>query len=199
MAEHQRAYNSLWQVRGDSWCRLDEAADRLARPTTAGALKDKYAGICRDLLLRLTPLEPYWAYPGAPQFGRLQRLFAAGSYDKFAAAVARTNRALTTESYRSGDVDNAGADELDMFPADPRQLENQPPAQRERPYFEVLVVEKMTEAQERALRQEVRALSQLVTLSLLKQDSVSERLKGVSYGRLAGTADDVLAFKSAKA
>jgi arginine decarboxylase len=157
MAEHQRAYNSLWQVRGDSWCRLDEAADRLARPTTTGALKDKYAGICRDLLLRLTPLEPYWAYPGAPQFGRLQRLFAAGSYDKFAAAVARTNRALTTESYRSGDVDNAGADELDMFPADPRQLENQPPAQRERPYFEVLVVEKMTEAQERALRQEVRA------------------------------------------
>ena len=44
-----------------------------------------------------------------------------------------------------------------MFPADPRQLENEPAAQRERPYFEVLVVEKMTDAQERALRKEVRA------------------------------------------
>jgi len=33
------------------------------------------------------------------------------------------------------------------------------------------------------LRQEVRSLSQLVTLSLLKQDSASERLRGVSFGR----------------
>ena len=86
----------------------------------------------------------------------MQRLFAAGSYDKFSQAVARINRALTQESYRSGDVDNAGADELDMFPADPRQLEGQTEAERDRPYFEVLVVEKMTEAQERALRNEVR-------------------------------------------
>ena len=44
-----------------------------------------------------------------------------------------------------------------MFPSDPRQLlEHQPATQRDRPYFEVLVVEKMTEDQERALRSEVR-------------------------------------------
>lgn len=40
------------------------------------------------------------------------------------------------------------------------------------------------------LRQEVRSLSQLVTLSLLKQDSASERLRGVSFGRQAGGADE---------
>ncbi|WP_406813555.1 aminotransferase class I/II-fold pyridoxal phosphate-dependent enzyme [Mycobacterium sp. M23085] len=157
MTEHLRAYNSLWQVRSDSWCRLEEAADRLTRPTTTGELKDKWANACQELLARLSTLEPYWAYPGAPQFARVQRLFAAGSYDKFAQLVAQINRALTTESYRSGDVDNAGADELDMFPSDPRQLlEHQPAAQRDRPYFEVLVIEKMTEEQERALRNEVR-------------------------------------------
>ena len=39
------------------------------------------------------------------------------------------------------------------------------------------------------LRQEVRSLSQLVTLSLLKQDSVSERLRGVSFGRQTGASD----------
>jgi arginine decarboxylase len=156
MTEHLRAYNSLWQVRGDSWCRLEEAADRLTRPTTTGALKEKWAKACQELLARLSTLEPYWAYPGSPQFALVQRLFAAGSYDKFAQAVGRINRALTTESYRSGDVDNAGADDLDMFPTDPRQLEHQPAAQADRPYFEVLVVEKMTEAQEWALRNEVR-------------------------------------------
>ena len=44
-----------------------------------------------------------------------------------------------------------------MFPADPRQLEHQPVMKRDQPYFEVLVVESMTEAQERALRKEVRS------------------------------------------
>ena len=155
MTEHLRAYNSLWQVRSDSWCRLEEAADRLTRVTTTGALKEKYVSACQELLGRLSTLEPYWAYPGSPQFALVQRLFAAGSYDKFAQAVVRINRALTTESYRSGDVETAGADELDMFPSDPRRLEESSP-QRDRPYFEVLVVEKMTEDQERALRNEVR-------------------------------------------
>ncbi|MGO9506083.1 MAG: aminotransferase class I/II-fold pyridoxal phosphate-dependent enzyme [Mycobacterium sp.] len=157
MTEHLRAYNSLWQVRSDSWCRLEEAADRLTRPTTTGGLKEKCVSTCQEILARLSTLEPYWAFPGSPQFARVQRLFAAGNYDKFAQAVLRINRALTTESYRTGDVDNAGADDLDMFPADPRQLvEHQPPTQRDRPYFEVLVVEKMTEAQEAALRNDVR-------------------------------------------
>ena len=156
MTEHLRAYNSLWQVRSDSWCRLEEAADRLTRPDTAGKLKEKCVASCQELLARLSTLEPYWAYPGSPQFARVQRLFTGGSYDKFSQAVARINRALTQESYRTGDVENAGADELDMFPSDPRQLEGQTEAERERPYFEVLVVEKMTDAQERALRNEVR-------------------------------------------
>jgi arginine decarboxylase len=135
---------------------LEEAADRLTRPDTAGELKEECVSTCQDLLARLSTLEPYWAYPGSPQFGRVQRLFAAGSYDKFAQDVARVNRALSTESYRTGDVENAGADELDIFPADPRELEHQPATQRDRPYFEVLVVEKLSEAQERALRNEVR-------------------------------------------
>ncbi|MFZ0715020.1 MAG: ornithine decarboxylase, partial [Mycobacterium sp.] len=99
MTEHLRAYNSLWQVRSDSWCRLEEAADRLTRPDTAGVLKEKCIASCQELLNQLSSLEPYWAYPGTPQFARVQRLFAGGSYDKFCQLVARINRALTQESY----------------------------------------------------------------------------------------------------
>ena len=109
MSDNSHAYNSVWQLRGDSWCRLEEASDRLAQPTTSGELKDEYVAICKDLLTTLTPLEPYWAYPGMPQFSRVSRLFSAGSYDKFAHAVSRINWALTTESYRSGDVEHAGS------------------------------------------------------------------------------------------
>ena len=127
MSDNSRAYNSVWQFRGATpGARLEEASDRLTKPTTSGELKEEYVAICRDLLTTLTPLEPYWAYPGTPQFSRVQRLFSAGSYDKFAHAVSRINRALTTESYRSGDVEHAGLDEHDMFGADPRQLEHQP-------------------------------------------------------------------------
>ncbi|OYN75516.1 aminotransferase class I/II-fold pyridoxal phosphate-dependent enzyme [Mycolicibacterium sphagni] len=157
MSDISRAYNSVGQLRADAWCRLEEAADRLTRTSTTGALKEKYVGICRDLLTELTPLEPYWAFPGSPQFARVQRLFAGGSYDKFAAIVARINRALTTESYRSGHAEHAGGEDQDLFPTDPRQLEGAPSTHREQPYFEVLVVEKMTDAQERALRKEVRS------------------------------------------
>ncbi len=140
MSDNSHAYNSVWQLRGDAWCRLEEAADRLTRPTTVGPLKEEYAAICLDLLATLTPLEPYRAYPGSPQFSRVQRLFSAGSYDKFAHAVTRINRALTTESYRSADIDHAGLDDRDMFPADPRGIEHQPATKRDQPYFEVLVV-----------------------------------------------------------
>ena len=111
MSDNSRAYNSVWQLRGDSWCRLEEASDRLTKPAASGELKAEYVAICRDLLTTLTPLEPYWAYPGMPQFSRVSRLFSAGSYDKFAHAVSQINWALTTESYRSGDVEHAGLDE----------------------------------------------------------------------------------------
>ena len=157
MADNSRAYNSVWQLRGDSWCRLEEAADRLTRRSCTGKLKEQYVAVCSDLLAKLTPLEPYWAYPGSPQFARVQRLFTAGSYDKFAHMVARINRALTTDSYRTGDVEHAGLDDRDVYPTDPRQLEQQPATKTDQLYFEVLVVESMTEAQERALRREVRS------------------------------------------
>ena len=105
----------------------------------------------------MTPLEPYWAYPGSSQFARVQRLFTAGSYDKFAQMVSRINRALTTDSYRTGDVQHAGLDDDDVYPTDPGLLEQQPATKTDQLYFEVLVVESMTEAQERALRREVRS------------------------------------------
>ena len=157
MADNARAYNSVWQLRGDSWCRLEEAADRLTRPSCTGKLKEHYVAVCGDLLTNLTPLEPYWAYPGSSQFARVQRLFTAGSYDKFARMVSRINRALTTDSYRTGEVQHAGLDDDDVYPTDPGLLEQQPATKTDQLYFEVLVVESMTEAQERALRREVRS------------------------------------------
>jgi hypothetical protein len=45
VSNNSRAYNSVWQLRGDAWCRLEEASDRLTKPTTSGELKDEYVTI----------------------------------------------------------------------------------------------------------------------------------------------------------
>ena len=126
MTEHLRAYNSLWQVRSDSWCRLEEAADRLTRPDTAGALKEQVCerlpGITDPPEHAWSPTGPILARPNSREFnGFLPPAATTSSHRR----LAQINRALTTESYRTGDVDNAGADELDMFPSDPRTLEHQ--------------------------------------------------------------------------
>ena len=55
MSDNSRAYNSVWQLRGDAWCRLEEAADRLTRPTTNGALKEavSYTHLTLPTILRV--------------------------------------------------------------------------------------------------------------------------------------------------
>ncbi len=127
----------------------------MARLAASGKYVDKPHALCEELLARLSPLEPYWAYPGALQFAQIQRLFSAGSHDKFSQAVSRINHCLTTESYRTGSVENIGSEDDDLLTPDWYQQDAQPASARDQLYFEVLAVESLTEAQERALRKEV--------------------------------------------
>ncbi len=154
MAERLNAYTSVWQLRSDAWCRLEEAADQLRLPGATAAATEHYLHTCTDLLAKLARVELYWAYPGPGEFATVQRMFAAASYDKFFRAVSRVNRALITESYRTGDVEHIGREETDVVPTDVSAW--QPDTRKERPYFEVLVVESLTESEERTLRQELR-------------------------------------------
>jgi arginine decarboxylase len=152
MAAAARVYNSVWQLRADTWCRLEDAAGQLARLATAGRSTEEHQQNCQALLARLAPLEVYWAYPSGAQFAKLNRMFTGGEYDKFAQSVAIINHALTHETYRSGAPDAAGDDE--DLSTDLHRMDTQPAGKREPLYFEVLVVESLTEAQERVLRKE---------------------------------------------
>jgi arginine decarboxylase len=146
------AYNSTWQVRNDAWCSLEESSAQLvlagAQHRPVGELGDTTA----KLLDVLGPIERFWAYPGMQAFQKVQRLFAAGKYDRFAALVRGINRALATDSFRSGQTWDLGAEDeaLDRVAHPVEQ------GRSERPYFEVLIVEDMTEQQEHSLREELR-------------------------------------------
>ncbi|MFM8598781.1 MAG: aminotransferase class I/II-fold pyridoxal phosphate-dependent enzyme [Mycobacterium sp.] len=157
MAETPQMYNSVWQLRADSWCRLEDAADKLARTSAAGRPTDGQYGVCEALLEELAPLEPYWAYPGDAQFAKLGRMFAAGDYGKFAQAVTFINHSLTRGWYRTGTSEGAGIDDEEFPGIDPNRLDVPQMGKREPLYFEVLVVEDISESQERILRREVHS------------------------------------------
>lgn len=151
-----KSYNSVLQLRADTWCRLEDAAARLARHAAAGQPTDGHQAACADLLATLSPVEAYWAYPSGAQFAKLNRMFAAGEFDKFAQGVTVINHSLTHETYRSADADISTGEDDDLF-ADVHHLEGHRAGKREPLYFEVLVVETLTEAQERNLRKEAHA------------------------------------------
>ncbi len=147
-------YNNLSQYRKDTWSTLEEAADRLAVAATADRPVEAHVERVRELIDRLGPIERYWAFPGPQAFQSGRRLFTAGKYTRFSRAVASVSRALASDSFRNGipwSVAAAITDQLDQ-PGAPSA--GSTPI---RPYFEVLVVEDMTEAAERALRHELRA------------------------------------------
>ncbi len=146
------AYNSLWQLRNDTWSSLEESTTQLALADAKQHSVEQLAETVTRLLDVLGSIERFWAFPGAQTLQELQRLFVAGNYDRLAAAVGWTNRALVTESYRGGHAIDLRAED-DTYERDIRPAK-QPGS--DRPYFEVLVVEDMTEEQERALREELR-------------------------------------------
>src|ERR1700722_5197243 len=149
---HAPAYNGLGQFRSDAWSALEESAGQLALAAAAQRPVADLETRVQELLGRLEPVERFWAFPGPAAFQHVQRLFAAGKYDRLAGTVTRVNRALVAETYRSGRaIDLTTEDDADDL--DLRQPDQSAP---QRPYFEVLIIDDLSEAQERALREEIR-------------------------------------------
>ena len=146
------AYNSLWQVRNDAWSSLEEAAAQLVLAGAKQHPVEQLTETVTGLLNMLGPIERLCAFPGVPAFARARRLFAAGKYDRFAALVSGIDRALATDSFRSGQVGDLGAED-ETFDGTVHPMEQSGTA---RPYFEVLIVEDLTEQQEGLLREELR-------------------------------------------
>ena len=149
------AYNSWWQFRADSWSRLEEATGRIVTALRrVKPIDDSMTDAVHVQCAALAPLEQFWAFPGHAAFGVVQELAAAGAWERLARLVARINRALVTESYRTGSLDDIAQgehrdDSEDLIVS---SSQHDPFS---RPYFEVLVVETMSPAQEQRLREEV--------------------------------------------
>jgi arginine decarboxylase len=146
------AYNSLWQLRNDSWSSLEESTTQLALAGAQQRSIEQLVERVTRLLDVLGSVERFWGFPGARTFQEVQRLFSAGDYNRLAVVVGQVNRALVTESYRGGQAGDLRV-ENDAYDRDGRQVKQ--PGSNDKPYFEVLVVEDLTGDQESALREEL--------------------------------------------
>jgi arginine decarboxylase len=145
-------YNSMWQVRRDGWSNLEEASSRLAERGIDEACAATQSERVRELLAELEPLEHYWGFPGRRRFQEVQRLLSAGDVGRFALLVSDINRSMVHETFRRGA----------SLISDDKQTTEDPERERAaaaaHPYFEVLVVDDMTAAQEKRLRDELHRL-----------------------------------------
>ena len=144
-------YYSAAQLRADRWSSLRETTERLARDHAGGKANGRHASAALNLLESLAPIEMYWAFPGHAAFEHLRRLLANTHFDDLSYTTRRIYRALTSGAYRRRTIPLT-RDEID---GEDSEDDNDSVEARAllRPYFEVLIVEDLTEPQERWQRQ----------------------------------------------
>ncbi|MDU9003295.1 aminotransferase class I/II-fold pyridoxal phosphate-dependent enzyme [Sedimentitalea todarodis] len=143
-------YYSAIQLRADRWSALRDATSALTEENSSKRL-ESLRKKTDDLFNSLSLIEPYWAFPGMAAFEHMRRQFGHGNYDDLAFSVGRVTRALATGAYRRRHIplerDSMDSEEHD----DESQLSPEARA-LSKPYFEVLIVDNVSEDQERWLR-----------------------------------------------
>ncbi len=146
-------YYSAIQLRADRWTALRSAIAALARDPS-GRKADKQRKAIAELFESLSVLEHYWAFPGTQAFNHLRRLLDQGNLDDLAFGVTRVTRGLMTGAYRRRHIplerDSSDSDDHEdeaLLSPDARAMS--------KPYFEVLIVDSVTEQQERWLKNNV--------------------------------------------
>ncbi|WP_104072357.1 aminotransferase class I/II-fold pyridoxal phosphate-dependent enzyme [Albidovulum inexpectatum] len=148
---------SATQLRMDRWSALRETTEALAREGTSGKNITRLRERAAALFEALETIERYFAFPGLSAFQNLRRLLDLNGHEELALLVRRVARALASGAYRrraiplvpeESEFDDLGDDTT--LPSDKRSLG--------RPYFEVLIVDDVSDQQERYLRSALQAM-----------------------------------------
>ncbi|MEZ5923320.1 MAG: aminotransferase class I/II-fold pyridoxal phosphate-dependent enzyme [Hyphomicrobiaceae bacterium] len=150
-------YYSASQLRQDRWSALRSVCDLLVKPSQSKRDVAKRSAAAGELIQALAPIEIYWAFPGHAAFAHLRRLLATEQFEQLAFTTRRIVRALTTGAYRrrivplgKDDVESEEGDDEGHLSVEARSLQ--------KPYFEVLIVDEVSEQQERFQRQNLARL-----------------------------------------
>lgn len=147
-------YYSASQLRNDRWNQLKSASQQLA-DNPREKKRAELVARATALLDALAPIETYWAFPGLRGLNVLKRLLAHESHAELSVIVARIVRAMMSGAYRNRHI--SLDDESDAAEAEIAE-DGAGESSRPRPYFEVLVVDTLSDAQQEAQRVNLAAM-----------------------------------------
>jgi len=150
-------YYSAAQLRADRWSTLHEAVASLAAHGSDGQRGAKRLATAEAMLKALAPIERYWAFPGREIFAQLEQLLENRNITDLATAVRRVVRALTSGAYRRRAIQVLAEDQEGEDFEDETALSPEARALG-KPYFEVLIVDKLDAHQERWLRSSLQRM-----------------------------------------
>jgi arginine decarboxylase len=146
-------YYSAIQLRSDKWSALREITTALARAEPGKIPEDRRVR-ADEILTWLALIEPFWAFPGMTAFEHLRRQLEHNNYEDLAFVVHRISRALSTGAYRRRRIP-LGHDTVDHDEHDDEAMLSPEKRAMSKPYFEVLIVDNMTDQQEHWLKSNV--------------------------------------------
>ncbi len=142
---------SATQLRADRWSALQDVTHQISDAVHDGRGIQRLRDQAMELVDILEPIEMFWAFPGRFAFERLKQLLKRENYDELAQLVRRIVRATSSGYYRRRTVPLMGdSNDLDESVDDDEET----PEERvhAKPYFETLIVDELTAAQEKSLR-----------------------------------------------
>ena len=151
------SYFSAAQLRSDAWHRLRAMTERLERASEAAErlrLREEVA----EILTLLQPIEMFWAFPGREGLEQLREHFRREEHGDLKRVAAAIVRALASEAYRyrlTNDILAADPEEVEVDEADQKKRNDLP---GRKPYFEVLIVDALSQRDERVLREGLKRM-----------------------------------------
>jgi len=139
-------YYNASQYRIDTWNKLKNTAQQLA---CGGNKTDKNRQSVQEIIAYLAPVEIYWAFPGPQVFQQLIRHEEQEEFNLLARKVARIAAALLSGEYRRKHIvlDAILDDDCERDSNIDSGAGSDFERARKRPYFEVLIVDNLSQSQ----------------------------------------------------
>ena len=150
-------YHSASQLRFDTWHRLEHYTTQLSDRSARKADIARFKKAAHDAMSILETIEYYTAFPSREDFKTLWKFLDREDYSTLSRMVVRLVRAITTHSYQRNTFSSIQRLSVGDESADTEEENEQDPSQV-KPYFEVLFVDDMSNADETRLRNGLREM-----------------------------------------
>ncbi len=149
-------YHRVTQLRSDTWGRLGKFTELLKEKEASHREYKRLRKSVHYCLNTLDWIEKFHAFPSTDDFKCLWKDYNNTDHHALARSVKRISRALSSDSFRRSSIDLTGVSQEDQeqveeFESLQDQLEQS--YVKSKPYFEVLIVDDVSDAAVRAMRQ----------------------------------------------